>query len=51
MVRAVCGSIHREDVADLVFKCLLSDKCNNKVLSALDAGQLFGNPQFEEFQL
>ena len=48
---AVCGSIHREDVADLVFKCLLSDKCNNKTLSAVDADQLFGNPQFEEFKL
>lgn len=31
-----CGSISREDVATLVIKALLSDKANNKTLSALD---------------
>lgn len=46
----VCGSIHRADVADLVIKCLLSDKANGKTLSAVDSEQLFGTPDFEVFQ-
>lgn len=48
---AVCGSIHREDVADLVIKCLLSDKANGKTLSAVDSEQLFGSPSFEVFKV
>lgn len=47
----MCGSIHREDVADLVIKCLLSDKANGKTLSAVDSEQLFGSPSFEVFKV
>lgn len=33
----VCGSITREDVGDLVAKCLWSDALVNKTVSALDS--------------
>lgn len=46
----VSGIVHRADVAELVYRCLVSDAANNKVLSALDRQMLFGNPEFEEFQ-
>ena len=49
--KTVCGAIHREDVADLVCKALLSDKATNKVLSAVDREQLMEAPTFEDFQL
>ena len=49
--KTVCGAIHRDDVADLVCRALLSDKATNKVLSAVDQSQLMGDPQFEVFQL
>lgn len=49
--KTVCGAIHRDDVADLVCRALLSDKAANKVLSAVDRSQLMGDPQFEVFQL
>ncbi|KAI7838153.1 hypothetical protein COHA_008084 [Chlorella ohadii] len=45
----VCGSITREDVADLVLKALRSDLANNKVLSAVDSASL--DAQFEVFAL
>ncbi len=47
----VVGSIHRADVAQLVVRALNSDRTNNKVLSAIDKNQLFGQPQFVEFSL
>lgn len=47
----VAGSIHRPDVAQLVYQSLISDAANNKVLSALDRQQLYGPQQFEEFSL
>eukprot|EP00878_Enallax_costatus_P001988 GHUV01002152.1.p1 GENE.GHUV01002152.1~~GHUV01002152.1.p1 ORF type:complete len:274 (+),score=109.52 GHUV01002152.1:168-989(+) len=47
----VCGSITREDVADLVIKALLSSKTDNKVLSAVDSGAVFGDKSFDEFGL
>merc|ERR1712100_228233 len=36
----VCGAIHREDVAALTMMCVLKDKANGKVLSAVDKAQL-----------
>ncbi|OUL26178.1 SDR family oxidoreductase [Nostoc sp. 106C] len=47
----VVGSIHRADVAQLVVRALNSDSTNNKVLSAIDKNQLFGQPEFVEFRL
>lgn len=47
----VAGTIHRADVAELVCKCLLSDATNNKVLSAVDRGMMYGQTEFEEFSL
>ena len=48
---SVCGSIAREDVADLVCKALRSDKADRKVLSAVDTGKMFGDGAYEIFQL
>lgn len=45
----VAGVIHRADVADLVYRCLISEQANQKILSAVDRGLIFGNPEFEEF--
>ena len=45
----VAGSIHRADVADLVCRCLVSERSHNKVLSAVDRTMLFGQPVFEDF--
>ncbi len=47
----VAGLIHRPDVAQLVCRCLNSDRANNKILSAIDKNMLFGQPEFEEFTL
>ncbi|WP_414585883.1 SDR family oxidoreductase [Scytonema sp. PCC 10023] len=47
----ISGSIHRADVAQLVCRCLNSDRANNKVFSAVDRNMLFGQPKFEEFTL
>ncbi|KAK9820970.1 hypothetical protein WJX81_003448 [Elliptochloris bilobata] len=49
--RDVCGAISREDVAELVVKALFSDNAANKVLAAVDAGQLYGEPKYEPFGL
>jgi nucleoside-diphosphate-sugar epimerase len=48
---SVCGTIAREDVADLVCKALRSDKADKKVLSACDTGKMFGEKSFEVFEL
>ncbi len=45
------GTIHRADVAQLACRCLLSEKANNKVLSAIDRNMMYGSPEFEEFVL
>lgn len=45
----ISGSIHRADVADLVCKCLISDRANQKILSALDRNQLSGATEIVEF--
>lgn len=47
----VAGSIHRADVAQLVCQCLFSDAANNKILSAVDRTQMYGNPDFEVLSL
>lgn len=47
----IAGMIHRPDVAQLVCKCLASERANNKILAAVDRQQLFGEMQFEEFNL
>ncbi len=47
----IAGMINRADVAQLVCQCLNSDRANNKVLSAVDRNMLFGQPEFEIFNL
>lgn len=47
----VAGSIHRADVAQLVCQCLDSDAANNKILSAVDRTQMYGQPEFEVLTL
>ena len=47
----VAGSIHRADVAQLVCQCLNSDAANNKILSAVDQNQMYGNPEFQVLAL
>ena len=48
---SVCGAIHRADVATLIADALFSEKSDNKVLSAVDTKQLFGEPQVAAFSL
>lgn len=45
----IAGSIHRADVADLVCRCLTSDRAAQKILSAVDRNMLYGVESFEEF--
>jgi nucleoside-diphosphate-sugar epimerase len=45
----ISGIIHRADVAQLVYKCLISDRADNKVLSAVDRDLLYSQSVFEEF--
>lgn len=45
------GAITRSDVADLVVKALVSGAADDKVLAAMDAGQVFGTPQYEALTL
>ncbi|NEP59457.1 MAG: SDR family oxidoreductase [Symploca sp. SIO2G7] len=47
----VAGIIHRADVAQLVCQCLSSNVTNNKILSAVDRMQMYGQTQFEELSL
>ncbi|WP_375472168.1 SDR family oxidoreductase [uncultured Nostoc sp.] len=47
----IIGSINRVDVAQLVGRCLNSDRANNKILSAVDRNMLFGQREFTEFSL
>jgi putative NADH-flavin reductase len=49
--KTVCGAITRADVAELVVKALRSDKADNKILSAVDAEQVFGTPSYEPLAL
>ena len=45
----IAGSINRADVAELVCRCLVSDRANQKILSAVDRNQLFTPAEFAEF--
>ena len=45
----ISGIIHRADVAQLVYKCLMSDRANNKIFSAVDRDLLYSQSVFEEF--
>ncbi|PHM09540.1 SDR family oxidoreductase [Nostoc sp. 'Peltigera malacea cyanobiont' DB3992] len=47
----IIGSINRADVAQLVGRCLNSQRANNKILSAVDRNMLFGQREFAEFTL
>jgi len=47
----VAGTIHRADVAQLVCRCLTSERVNNKVFSAIDRQMVYGQPEFKEFVL
>ncbi|MES1022506.1 SDR family oxidoreductase [Gloeocapsa sp. BRSZ] len=47
----VAGTIHRADVAQLVCRCLNSEKANNKILSAVDRQMIYGQPDFVEFDV
>lgn len=46
----IAGSIHRADVAQLVCRCLGSDRARGQVLSAVDRNLLYGQPQYEVFE-
>ncbi|MEH1899861.1 MAG: SDR family oxidoreductase [Nostoc sp.] len=47
----IIGSINRADVAQLVGRCLNSERANNKILSAVDRNMLFRRIEFTEFSL
>ena len=47
----IAGTIHRADVAQLICRCLNSEKANNQILSAVDREMLYTPTQFEEFSL
>jgi uncharacterized protein YbjT (DUF2867 family) len=47
----IIGSINRADVAQLVGRCLNSERANNKILSAIDRNMQFGQREFAEFTL
>ncbi|MFN6515095.1 MAG: SDR family oxidoreductase [Nostoc sp. CreGUA01] len=45
----VIGSINRQDVAQLVCRCLNNQRTHHKILSAVDRNMLFGQTEFAEF--
>lgn len=45
------GTIHRADVAQMVCRCLDSDRANNRILSAVDRQMIYGQSEFEELSL
>ncbi|MFN6538815.1 MAG: SDR family oxidoreductase [Nostoc sp. EkiNYC01] len=47
----IIGSINRQDVAQLVCRCLNSNGADHKILSAVDRNMLFGQTEFAEFNL
>ncbi len=47
----VAGSIHRADVAELVDRCLFSERAHHQILSAVDRNLVYGQPEFQEFLL
>ena len=48
---AICGPIHREDVASLVCKALFSPKSANQTYSAVDVEQTQADKEFETVDL
>lgn len=47
----VAGSIHRADVATLVYNCLNSTSSHNTILSAFDRNLVYGDTAYPEFML
>jgi nucleoside-diphosphate-sugar epimerase len=47
----ISGIIHRADVAQLVYKCSIGDRADNKILSAVDRDLRYSQSAFEEFLL
>jgi nucleoside-diphosphate-sugar epimerase len=47
----IAGTIHRADVAQLVYQCLASEQANNRVLSAVDRQMTYGSADFEILSL
>jgi nucleoside-diphosphate-sugar epimerase len=47
----VAGPIHRADVAELVCRCLASDRAQNRILSAVDRQMVYGERSIEEFEV
>lgn len=47
----IAGSINRADVAQLVVECLRSEPANQQILSAVDRGMLYGQPELKAFKL
>jgi uncharacterized protein YbjT (DUF2867 family) len=47
----ISGSIQRADVASLVCQCLVSDRANHKIFSALDRDCIWTPKPFEEFKI
>jgi nucleoside-diphosphate-sugar epimerase len=47
----ISGIIHRADVVQLAYKCLIGDRANNKILSAVDQDLMYNQLAFEEFVL
>jgi nucleoside-diphosphate-sugar epimerase len=47
----IAGTIHRADVAQLVCRCLNSQRANNRIFSAVDRQMVYSQTQFEEFEL
>jgi uncharacterized protein YbjT (DUF2867 family) len=47
----IVGTIHRPDVAQLVCKCLNSQRSHNKTLAAIDKNMVAGQLEFVEFSL
>ena len=45
----IAGTIHRADVAELVCRCLISDRANNKIFSAVDRTMTYSDANFDEF--
>lgn len=47
----ISGTIHRPDVAQLVYDCLMSDRANNTILAAVDRDLVRDGSTFEVFAL
>ncbi|MCT7949038.1 SDR family oxidoreductase [Ancylothrix sp. C2] len=45
----IAGTIHRPDVAHLVWKCLCSEQSHNKIFSAIDRNMAYGQLEIKEF--